>query len=172
MRAVKRAAPPADTALIRLPSWIGFGGFIPLDLLILSALAACKRSDTAWFFGIAVGGAAALRNLATFMVRRQRPSLWAKLGMERTRKASFPSGHAMGAMALAAALSSMAWPTGWRWPAALLSGSSVLLVGASRIVREEHYPSDILAGWAAALAWVRGCDAWVMRERREQRASR
>ena len=170
MRTLKRAAPSKDAPLMRLPSWIGTGGFLPLDSLILLLLMARKRHDAAQFFGFSVGGMVALRELAKRLVRRRRPSLWAKLGLEHKATRSFPSGHAMGAMTLIATLSSMAWPTRWRWPALLLGGPFVLLVGVSRIVREEHYPFDVLVGWVAALVWVRGCDTWVAREPNARRA--
>ena len=42
----------------------------------------------------------------------------------------------------------------WRMPwriAAVLCG---LLIAWSRVALGVHFPSDILAGWAAAVAWV------------------
>jgi undecaprenyl-diphosphatase len=49
----------------------------------------------------------------------------------------------MGAMTLIATLSSLAWPTHWRWPALLLGGPFVLLVGVSRIVRGVAGTGDL-----------------------------
>jgi undecaprenyl-diphosphatase len=75
---------------------------------------------------------------------------------------SFPSGHAMQSMAVGAALVILLWETRWRYVALLLSASFVLAVGLSRIYLGVHYPSDILAGWAASVAWVVGLRSVMM----------
>jgi undecaprenyl-diphosphatase len=62
----------------------------------------------------------------------------------------------MGSMTLAAVVVALAWRTRWRWPVAVVAGLFALLVSLSRIYLGVHYPSDILGGWCAALAWVIG----------------
>jgi undecaprenyl-diphosphatase len=60
----------------------------------------------------------------------------------------------MGSATLAVALILLSWPTRWRWLILSVSGLFVVLVALSRIYLGVHYPSDILAGWAAGTAWV------------------
>jgi membrane-associated phospholipid phosphatase len=65
---------------------------------------------------------------------------------------SFPSGSATWSMATLAAIA-LVLPS---WRRFLLpAGGAVVLVFCAAIAWEEwHYPSDIVAGWCLALAWV------------------
>lgn len=106
---------------------------------------------TAFFFTATVG-AGALNLLAKLFFARARPTLWEWLVSENSF--SFPSGHAMISMAVAAALVFLGWPTRGRWPILIAGAAFVLLIGLSRLYLGVHYPSDILAGWCASLGWI------------------
>lgn len=130
-------------------------GVLPFDVALVAALAWRRRFRESIFAAAALAGSALL-NLATKQLfARERPTLWESISPEATF--SFPSGHAMGSMTLAVVLVLLAWPTRWRWFTVATMAFFTSMVGLSRVYLGVHYPSDILAGWAAASVWAVGC---------------
>ena len=127
---------------------------VPVDVLVAVAFLARARYRHAAFWLLAVGGAAALNAIAKQEFSRARPALWISPAPETTF--SFPSGHAMQTAAIVAALVALLWHTRWRVPAVLFGGLFALGVGLSRIYLGVHFPSDVLAAWAASIGWVAG----------------
>ena len=121
---------------------------------VLMALVLRRRFRDGLFFGIAVIGSAVLDIVAKNYFARMRPDLWLSITPETTY--SFPSGHAMGSSTVGMAVILLCWPTRWRWPVMIATAVFVFLVGLSRVYLGVHYPSDILAGWTAAIAWTFG----------------
>jgi membrane-associated phospholipid phosphatase len=137
-------------------SLIGYAwGVVPVSIGLVLVLAVMRHFRRAAFAAAALGGCALLNIATKQFFARARPDLWDSIAPEPTY--SFPSAHAMGSMALAFTLVLLAWHSRWRLPAVALLLLFVPMVGLSRIYLGVHYPSDILAGWAAASAWVGGC---------------
>ena len=93
---------------------------------------------------------------------RMRPDLWLSITPETTY--SFPSGHAMASATLAMAIIMLCWPTRARWWVTIVAIVLAVLVGVSRIYLGVHYPSDILTGWIASIAWVVGIHELIVRK--------
>lgn len=157
-------ASPALDAFFVLMSRLGYQwGVIPVDVLLVAALALRRRWRDTLFAASAFVGSALLNIGSKQLFQRERPSLWESIAPESTF--SFPSGHAMGSMTLAATAVFLAWHTRWRWPVLFAAAVFVPCVGLSRIHLGVHYPSDILGGWCAALAWVTGVHVLLFRRR-------
>ncbi|HEY6544240.1 MAG TPA: phosphatase PAP2 family protein [Dokdonella sp.] len=127
-------------------------GVVPVDIALVLGLGIARRLRAGLFAGLAIVGSALLNLAAKPVFGRERPSLWESIAPEDNY--SFPSGHAMGSMTLACVLVLLAWRTRWRWPVLVAGAAFVVLVGMSRVYLGVHYPSDILAGWTAAVAWT------------------
>jgi membrane-associated phospholipid phosphatase len=110
--------------------------------------------DSAWLAGEALLDAEVVAELSKHVTRRLRPSdisptgdfgrTWFRAGDGiLSDRASFPSGHAAGAFALAAMFSARYRDHRWvPWVAYAVA----TLVGFSRITEQSHFPSDVFAG--------------------------
>ena len=153
-RAHALAGPALDRFFIFI-SAIGYQwGVVPVDIALTIGLLVARRWREATFAGVSLGGSALLNMATKQFFQRNRPTLWESIAPEHTF--SFPSGHAMGSATLAMVVLLLCWHTRFRWPVAALAALFALTVGASRIYLGVHYPSDILGGWAAGIAWVSG----------------
>jgi len=79
---------------------------------------------------------------------------------------SFPSGHAMNSMAVygcAAFLLSQALPRR-RWLFRATAAGLVVLIGTSRVYLDAHWPSDVLAGFAAGWILLSVVRSWYLHD--------
>ncbi|MBR9977532.1 MAG: phosphatase PAP2 family protein [Bacteroidetes bacterium] len=107
-----------------------------------------------------VGFGGLIINLALKIgISRPRPSVVPMLGSYDAW--SYPSGHAMMSLAILLAIAVLAsrWVTRIHIRRLLYATALVLgvSIGCSRLYLGVHYPSDVLAGWLAGLAWVNAC---------------
>lgn len=146
------ATPALDKAMIFATE---LGGIIavPLFALIIIAKLVQKQHYTrALLIAIDVAGAGVLSLILKHLFARSRPDLWTHLVNETT--SSFPSSHAVFSSALALAVVFAAWHSRYRWTAIIIGSVYALLIAFTRLYLGVHYPTDIIAGWLLATAWV------------------
>ena len=142
---------------IRIANRFG-GGMNPamvVGFFVLAGVAFRQRRWMGYAVAMAVAGLAAgiLGQLVKLIVGRSRPELWlGPFHHARAAASSFPSGHTVGAFALAGVLMFASPSRVMRVMAFLLAAA----VGLSRILAFRHWPSDVLASAAAGLlvAWI------------------
>jgi len=113
---------------------------------ILVALVLLRRPRSAAFFAAAVAITGLVPQLKQ-LVDRPAP-------FPLPHDPSFPSGHGTLSMAIAACMVILVPSGRWRWLAGTLGAVLVLAVGEAVIADSGHWPSDVVAGWCLALAWV------------------
>jgi membrane-associated phospholipid phosphatase len=155
--AVHSVASPRLTAIMEALSLYGGPiGLVPPGI-VLAAIFLFKR----WHRGallvvVTMAGAGLLDALLKQSFRRVRPAAFFDYPLPTS--ASFPSGHAFFAASFFGGLAVLV-SARVRNPllqALIWTGAAVLilLVGLSRVYLGVHYPSDVLAGYAAATVWV------------------
>lgn len=149
--------PPWVQEMVR--DFTALGGNAVLTFLVLAVtglmLLYRKRRATLLMLGAVIGGAVA----STLLKRgfdRPRPDLVPHDSY--VTSASFPSGHSMLSAVVYLTLAVMLASVQPRWSMrAYLLIVAVLLVvaiGASRVYVGVHWPTDVMAGWAAGTVWA------------------
>lgn len=126
-----------------------FGGFIAWQLS-----AAGRRRDAA-YLAAAAFGAEAIDQVLKACFQRPRPEAFFGLAPANY---SFPSGHALVSLCFYLTLAETVIEKDWSRRRRLATRAGGVLfagaIGLSRIYLGVHYPTDVLAGYAAAVAWL------------------
>jgi membrane-associated phospholipid phosphatase len=155
--AIHSWASPQVTYAMRGVTQLGSTAFLlPLGIIVVWRLIATGRRQAAVLLVVAAVGGEAWDQGLKHLFHRPRPEAF--FGLPQPENYSFPSGHSMasacfyGALAMIAATEARSRTRRraiWAAAAALVG-----CVGLSRIYLGLHYPSDVLGGYLAALAWL------------------
>lgn len=128
---------------------------VTIGVMIAGRLWMAGRRQAAIFFAIAALGAEAIDQILKWWFQRPRPQVFFGTLPENY---SFPSGHALVSLCFYLALAEiLSAEDRFRERRTLLRAAAVLLagvIGLSRIYLGVHYPTDVLAGYAAAIVWL------------------
>ncbi len=149
------------STVVLMLATLGVAGFLALDR---------RYAAMAFVLGATFSGLA-LSALLKSAFERPRPELVPHL--MRVYFSSFPSGHSMMSAVvygtLGSLLSSLVKRRRLKFYFLTLAAALSVLVGASRVYLGVHYPTDVMAGWSAGLAWSTLC--WLVGRQLERRGA-
>ncbi|WP_315788805.1 phosphatase PAP2 family protein [Fischerella sp. JS2] len=115
------------------------------------------RRSQATTLGIAAVGAIGLNYLIKVLFGRARPQLWNRI--VDVGQYSFPSGHAMISLVIYGFIGYLIAKRYPRWRAWIFTLTVILIIaiGFSRLYLGVHWPTDVIAGYAAGVVWLMTC---------------
>ncbi|WP_299485722.1 phosphatase PAP2 family protein [Acaryochloris sp. IP29b_bin.137] len=133
--------------LILFPFTLGMGGLLFWQ----------KRRLEAITFVIAIGGSLGLNIWLKELFARHRPALWDQV--LQVPFYSFPSGHAMVSLVFYAVLvyGLIRQFQSRRFLMLTVGTGLIAAIGFSRLYIGVHWPTDVVAGYAAGLVWLTLC---------------
>ncbi len=141
------------------------GGVACLSLLttaVVGWLWLRNRYRAAILVLVATLGGLAVSSFLKWFFERPRPAVVPHLA--RVYTSSFPSGHSMLAatvfLTLGALLASFVEERRLKAYFLFVAVVLTILIGISRVYLGVHYPTDVLAGWTAGMAWAVAC--WLV----------
>ena len=127
------------------------GSFVLLGAVLSGVALVRRRPRTALAVPLILLAAAATSQVLKPALAQPRLSAW--LGADQIAAASWPSGHATGAMALALCAVLVASPR-LRPVIATIGAGFAVAVGYAIMTLSWHYPSDVLGGYLVAATWT------------------
>ncbi len=143
-----------DVFAVTLTKFGASRSVLAIVIMIALVLLLRRRWRSLTYLFTTVLGAIIINRTAKVLLHRVRPHLWDSLAPELDY--AFPSGHAMSSMSLVAALVILTWGSLWCWPVLIIGSLFVVGIGWTRLYLGVHFPSDILGGWMASVAWAIG----------------
>lgn len=156
----------SSAGMTTLMKWITYSGSaaVTIAIAIVALLYTHYRKPRylveAYILSICLSGAWVSNEALKALFRRTRPEVAALVLAEGY---SFPSGHAMTSFAFYGLLGYLLWQYGKRRGSlvgrlcAFGAWLLALTIGISRVYLGVHFPSDVLAGYAAGGVWLVGC---------------
>lgn len=164
---------PDDPSAPIGPSWVGLiardvtalGGAAVLTLITIAVLGYLwlrRLYGAMWLVVAATFGGLIVSTVLKQWFERPRPDIVPHL--EPTYTSSFPSGHSLLSatvfLTLGALLGRVVQEFRLKAYFLLVALALTFLVGLSRVYLGVHWPTDVLAGWCAGLAWATLC--WLV----------
>lgn len=168
--AIRALRQPDDPATPIGPRWLhefgrdmtALGGVAVLTMVtaaVAGYLLMVRKYHAMWFVLAATFSGLLLSTVLKWSFHRDRPSLVPRLSEVYT--SSFPSGHSMLSavvyLTLGSLLARLVQHRYLKIYFLVLALLLTFLVGISRVYMGVHYPTDVLAGWTAGLAWASVC---------------